>query len=77
MKCIFFEYRDWREIRGFGTSWLDIPVNIDSICENFRSRKCAVLLFYIMIDAISSLSHTHLFFCDKEGMMIWECKHAE
>ena len=56
---------------------IDVPVNIDSICENFRSRKCVVLLFYIMIDAISSLSHAHLFFCDKEGMMIWECKHAE
>ena len=21
MKCIFYEYLDWREIRGFGTSW--------------------------------------------------------
>ena len=37
-------------------------------------RECAVLLFY-MIDEISLLSHTHLVFCNKEWMMIWERKH--
>ena len=49
-----------------------IPVNLIAFVKFLKvktQRKCAVLLFYVIIDEISSLSHTHLLFCNKEWMM--------
>ena len=76
-------HHDWREIGNLEV-WYFMALTFQLILITFvkflkvkTQRKCAVLLFYIMIDEISSHSHTHLLFCNKERMMIWECKHAE